>query len=184
MVVSKAEIGIEHCKTLDPQLDFHNASQELDEIRSLLCKSPEVIRKFWQDKANCMQMGTRIYKLFNVFVDMASMEYKRGCHRHAVSSLKLALEIREMVPAAAVSNFQAFCKNDPRLCQLDLSKSNKALEARSLKKELKFFEQAPTKLRVLAAKMLMQLGGQTDAERAGRLFGEAIEIGLQSCRGC
>jgi hypothetical protein len=184
MVVSKAEIGIEHCKTLDPQLDFYKASQQLDEIREDLRKSPEARKKLWQDKVSCLQMGMKVYKLFNVFVDMASLEYKRGCHRHAVSSLRLALEIREMVPAEAVSQLVAYCKNDPRACQLDLSKTNKAMEARSLKKELKFFEQAPTKLRVLAAKMLMQLGGQTDAERAGRLFGEAIQIGLQSFRSC
>jgi hypothetical protein len=110
------------------------------------------------------------------------MEYKGGCSRHAIASLKLALETREMLPSKAVTDFVAFCKNDPRACQLDLYKTNKAMEARTLRKELKFFEQSPSKLRVLSAKMLLQLGGESDVEKAGRLFGEAIEIGLQSCR--
>lgn len=182
MVVSKAEIGLEHCRKLDPQLDFFKAYRELEEIRESIRKTPHSVKALWDDKASCMQMGTKIYRLFNVFVDMASLEYKCGCHRHAIASLKLALEIREMIPAKAVSQFVAYCKNDPRACQLDLSKTNKAMEARFLRKELKFFEQASSKLRVLSAKMLLQLGGAADVEKAGRLFSEAIEIGLQSCR--
>src|SRR5260221_3551426 len=123
MVVSKAEIEQEHCKKLDPQRDFFKASQELREIRDSL--SARTAGAMWGDKASSIQMSARIYRLFNVFVDMASLEYKGGCHRHAVASLKLALEIREMLPVKAVSDFVAFCKSDPRACQLDLYNTNK-----------------------------------------------------------
>ncbi len=181
MVVSKAEVGIEHCKKLDPQLDFSRALGEADEILESMRKSRSAAA-VWQDKLTCMQTASKIYRLFKILVDMASLEYKNGCHRHAVAQLKLALDLRELVPSAAVGEFVAYCKNDPRACQLELSGSNRATEARSLRADLKFFEQASSKLRVLAAKMLLQLGGESDVAQAGQLFGQAIEIGLKSCR--
>lgn len=181
MVVSKTELEHEYCKALDPQADFSKAFDEMEKVRVILQRSQASLSQIWGDEDASMELCSRIYRLFNIFVDMASLEYKRGCHRHAFKQLKEALAMRDAIPAHAVARFLSSCKDDPGACQLDLHHTNKAMAARALRKELKYFQLAPSKIRVTCAKILLQLGGTADVTKAGKLFGEAIEIGLRSC---
>lgn len=159
-------------------LDYAKAAKELESIRVRVAKTPGDIKKMWQEKTASLEMAAKMYRLFEIFVDQAHEEYRKGRKTEAVAALMLGLQTREMIPDAAISEFISRFKKDFR----QISSKDRAQVAKTVLDGLKFFELAPAKLRVAAAKIRLQLGSESDVEEAGKLFGQAIEIGLQSCR--
>ncbi|GEM_PF-3243297 len=159
--------------------NFYQAVDEFEIIRRQLQGTGRGSRMIWDSEAASLDMVARLYRLFGIFMDGALKEYEGGCRDGALSALMRALEIREIVPDEALKGFVRRFKADLRPGRLAPALKKVApAAARGARRDLRFFEQAPAKLRVVAARIFLQLGGENNAREAGRLFGEAVEIGL------